>query len=774
MTGMPEAGENLRTPVWRRLYGAARSFVAPATLSLFIAGLAFLGAFEPADNALMDARFRLIDRAPSDTLVVVEIDPQSIRDEGRWPWPRDRYARVVENLQDAGAALIAFDVDFSSASDFNGDAAFAAALARRPGEVVLPVFWQWSTRSGKTRELIKTPPNEKFLTDAVVASVTLTAEKNGVLRRGWRAVADGESHRTTLSGVLAGVPADRRDTFYIDFSIDLDRIERLSFRDVLHGEFPPEAVRGKNIMIGATALELGDEFAAPVLGVTPGVMLHALSYESLAQNRTLTRTHPAIALALAALMLIWLCRNTAEKSAPALALTHATLLALLLAVPVAVQTVFPVSIDTGALLAAQGFSLLYAAGARLRHRAQQIIRHRAATVRFQELTSIVVRDNSDGVIVTDDAGVVELCNDRAKELLHVGGEMSRGAVLAELISDFPVLASGALDAQETVHCEYIAASSGAALEIIASRRLIPTGGVRGREKQTASDLLVYTIRDVSARKRVEQAEREAKEAAIAANTMKTQLISNMSHELRTPLNGVIGFAGIMKNESFGAHTVPEYKEYSANIHDSGARLLALVNNMLNISKLDAGDFEIAMDRARIDEVMETAASRFEAEAEKKGARIKIEVQDGMPDVDIDVSVFNEMLSHLLDNALKFTGEGARIVLRATHAGPEFMLEVEDNGCGAAPELLPRLTEAFFQGDGALNRAHEGAGLGLYIVSKFAALQGGAIEFESEPGKGFAARLRFSDIFSKTTPRGETESPALDDAAAGVRNIQAAG
>ncbi len=168
----------------------------------------------------MDTRFRVQARAPSDTLVIVEIDPKSLQEEEHWPWSRDRYATAIIKLQDAGASLIGFDVDFSSLSDDAGDEAFAAALSRRPGEVILPVFWQWSSRSATGGAMIKTPPNAKFLNDTIVASVTLTSERNGVVRRGWRGVNDGDVYRASIATVLAAEPGDRTETFLIDYSIE--------------------------------------------------------------------------------------------------------------------------------------------------------------------------------------------------------------------------------------------------------------------------------------------------------------------------------------------------------------------------------------------------------------------------------------------------------------------------------------------------------------------------------------------------------------------------
>ncbi len=762
---MAKSGKHYGEGFWPRLLGAAGSFGPPAGLFLILMALAGFGLIEPVNNALMDARFRLIERAPTDTLVLVEIDPESIREEGRWPWPRERYARAVRNLEDAGAALIAFDVDFSSLSDTENDDAFAAALERRPGQVVLPVFWQWSSR-GKDAELIKTPPNEKFLNHSIVASVTLTAEKNGMLRRGWRAIEDEDAYRTSLAGVLAGIPADQHETFYIDFSIDAEEIERLSFHDVLNGNFSPETVSGKNIMIGATALELGDEFAAPVLGVTSGVMLHALSYESLVQGRALERTHPALSILLAALILIWLSRNATQRTVSALAVQHISLFLTLLAVPSGVQAIAPVSFDVGFALAAQILAILYVAGSLLNYRARQIIRQRTASMRVQELAGIVIRDNADGVIVTDGSGAVELCNKRAKELLHIDRKEGQRIDICDLVAGFPSLASQGKGRQKIVQFEFKTPDDSATLEVTANRRIISAQNSKGGGTLSANELVVYTMRDVSARKRIEEAEREAKDSAIAADKMKTQLISNMSHELRTPLNGILGFADILKTEAFGAHAAPEYKEYSQNIHESGQRLLRVVNNMLSIAKLDAGDYELFKGEASIAELFEHVISAFGRETERRNADVTMEIQDGMPDVEIDVAVFKDIMSYLVGNALKFAGEGAQITLRALMAGPDLLIEVEDNGPGVDAAVLPKLTEAFFQADGSLNRAHEGAGLGLYLASRYAALHDGTLGFESAPGKGFVARLRFNGLFEDRPAAGtQTEEAGRKTASA---------
>lgn len=721
-------------------------------MTVVFGALFALRAIEPINTALMDLRFRVIDHAPSDTLVIVEIDPESIRREARWPWPRDRYARAIENLQDAGAELIAFDVDFSSLSDESGDDAFATALSRYPGEIVLPVFWQWSSRTATGGAIARTPPNEKFLKDSVVASVTLVAEKNGVVRRGWRGIQDGDDYRASIAAVLAGADPSATDAFYIDFSIDPEKIQRLSFYDVVNGSFPDEAVRGKNILIGATALELGDEFAAPVMGVTPGVVFHALGYESLFKSRALVRPHTFLPLFMGAVLLAWLSFSGRRWSWLRVAVINLALLAGAIGAPILIQKFFPVSFDSGAIIVAQFISIIYIVAIRFNHHARQILLHRAATAHYQALTSLVVRDNTDGVIVADQSGRIELYNDRARALLGIDVSTIEGVHIRDIAADFPLFEIEACETQgdgddvefSSRQSEYaVPAADEIILEVVA--RCSSKPDVRlNRKSEAPAHVIVYTLRDISARKRIEAAEKEAKDAAVAANAIKSQLIANMSHELRTPLNGVIGFADILKKEAFGPLGVAEYKDYAESIHESGVRLLSVFNDMLHIAKLDSGDFELCTSDVPLDETVESCVFKFEDTAKKQNKTLRMKIANGFG-VELDVSVFREIISHLLSNALKYTSEGGFIMVQADRDGCDLVLEVIDNGCGVCEDYIPKLTQAFYQGDAALNRKFEGAGLGLYVVEKFVELHGGVLSFKSKPGKGFLARVRFSDV-----------------------------
>ncbi len=743
----------LKIRTWRISKNAPR-FAVPAIIFTVICIATLSGFFEARDLALMDMRFRLLERAPSDTLIIVEIDPYSLQEEERWPWPRNRYANAVANLQDAGAGLIAIDVDFSSLSEKAGDAAFAAQLSARPGEVILPVFSQWSSHAGSKRAIIQTPPHTYFLKDAVMASVNLTPERNGIVRRGWRHFGKGADYQATLAATLADAPSMHNEGFYIDYSIDPSKIRRLSFNDVLHSNFPKESVAGKNILIGATALELGDEFASPVRGVVPGVVLHALSYESLRQDRAVMRPHAAVTLTFALVIILCFCRSGRDRRWRAAARLHFAVFTASIVGPTVLQAVVPISFDMAAPIAAQILCIIYVTFRELHERAKHLIRHRLATARSHALTSLVVSSNSDGVIVAAASGAIELCNDRAKELLDIKDEVTPNALITDLAPGFPLcpeirnsgdIGVNATSAALPHYFEFaLERRPNQVLEIVAASA--PYGdGKADDPDRSASHVYVYTVRDISERKRIEAAEKAVKEDAIAANKLKSQLISNISHELRTPLNGVIGFADLMQKESFGPLGVSEYKEFSESIYVSGKRLLSVVNDMLSIAKLDTRDYQLSKEVGQIDEIIEHSIDNFAAQISDRDRQVSIEISEDISALNIDFNVVREMLLHLIANALKFSGDDPRIVIRAMLQINDLVIEVEDNGCGVDPQLLPNLTQAFYQADSALSRQHEGAGLGLYIVEKLVNLHEGSVEFVSSKGAGFTARLRFHNI-----------------------------
>ncbi|MDV3456231.1 EAL domain-containing protein [Sphingomonas sp. HF-S4] len=231
------------------------------------------------DHVLRQVGWSARQHEASGNLHIVEIDARSIRDIDHWPWPRQHYALLVDRLRAAGAASITFDVDFSSPSSPMQDAAFAAALARAGDQVVLPTFSQRIDAGAKGRT--DSLPIAALRAHAALAAVTVLPDRDGFVRRMPVGTITAGEPRPSLSAIAAGIAGSADTDFPIDFAIDPASIPRHSFVDIRDGRFDPAALRGKAVVIGATAVELGDRYAVPNYGVIPGVVIQALAAETL-------------------------------------------------------------------------------------------------------------------------------------------------------------------------------------------------------------------------------------------------------------------------------------------------------------------------------------------------------------------------------------------------------------------------------------------------------------------------------------------------------------
>ncbi|MFA5966661.1 MAG: EAL domain-containing protein [Sphingomonas sp.] len=266
-------------PLLERLQRHWRPF---AVVVAAIIGVA-VGAFDlgkGVERGLQDWRFAVRSHPASGQLVIVEIDAHSIATIDHWPWPRSNHARLIDQLRRAGAATIAFDVDFSSRSNPAEDGALAAALARADGQVILPTFSQ-TAGTGRSENTDSLPP--PYLRDhALLAAVTIQPDRDGTVRSAPFGTITAGLARPSLSAMIAGRAGVVGEQFPIDYGIDPGTIPRLSFVEVRDGHFDVAAVRGKRVLVGATAIELGDRYAIPGHGVVPGVVIQALAAETLA------------------------------------------------------------------------------------------------------------------------------------------------------------------------------------------------------------------------------------------------------------------------------------------------------------------------------------------------------------------------------------------------------------------------------------------------------------------------------------------------------------
>lgn len=253
--------------------------------------------------------------------------------------------------------------------------------------------------------------------------------------------------------------------------------------------------------------------------------------------------------------------------------------------------------------------------------------------------------------------------------------------------------------------------------------------------------LLGVSEDITDRKRAEADILRAREMAEAANRTKSDFLAKLSHELRTPLNSIIGFAQLIEEESFGPPN-DRQRRYVNNVLTSGRQLLDLINDILDLSNVEAGRTELSLVRASPLPLLQESLSRFEPLATASELRLVLDVDQGLPPVLVDVPRFQQILSSLLGNAIKYTGPGGSITLRAAVSparspadAPMIRITVHDTGAGFRPDDLERIFREFEQLDSDNVRSQKGTGLGLALARRLAELHGGRIWAESEFGFG---------------------------------------
>lgn len=231
--------------------------------------------------------------------------------------------------------------------------------------------------------------------------------------------------------------------------------------------------------------------------------------------------------------------------------------------------------------------------------------------------------------------------------------------------------------------------------------------------------------------------------ANAASRAKTEFLANMSHELRTPLNGILGFSEILREQAFGPLGEARYVEYAGDIHQSGKHLLEVINDVLDVSRIEAGQLEPDLSDVRIAEVVRTCLSVTDNRARQSKIAMLTDIPEDLPLLRADERMITQILLNLLSNAIKFTPEGGTVTLAAArdeHGG--FTLRVSDTGIGIAPEHIDLVVRPFGQVDSSLQRKYEGTGLGLFITKSMVELHGARLQILSRVGAGTAVVIRF--------------------------------
>lgn len=281
------------------------------------------------------------------------------------------------------------------------------------------------------------------------------------------------------------------------------------------------------------------------------------------------------------------------------------------------------------------------------------------------------------------------------------------------------------------------------------------------EQATAEAEVVAVMRDVTDRKVQEQALELARTAAEQADASKTRFLATMSHELRTPLNAIIGFSEMIVQEDVLMIDAARRKEYAQLINDSGQHLLGVVNGILDMSKMESGNFEISPEPFAPRPALVNCCDLLALKARENGVDLVTRAAEDLPVMTGDPRAFKQIVLNLVANAVKFTERGGNVIVSASVEGPRLILRVTDTGVGIAADDLKRIGDPFFQAGKTYQRKHEGTGLGLSIVKGLVGLHHGEINVQSKVGEGTTVSVALPLNFTTEAPSNiATLKPAL--------------
>lgn len=822
------------------------------------------GELDAPEFGLMDLRFRMTERPATSGLVLVDIDARSMQELRDWPWPRGYYARILKNLEAAGAASVALDVDFSSPG--KNDAKLAAALSSAKIPLFLAAFQQILPATSGVVQHIYTQPPPDFARSARLATVNVRPDEDGLIRRfevsqQWR-----DGRMSSMAGALAGRGANGDETFFLDYGIDIGTIQRLSFVDILNGDFDREVVAHKNIIIGATAIELRDFLSVPIYRAMAGPLLQVLAYESLVQGRMIERFGGlplvVLLLLLAPLWAGWLDRHNWRKGlAAAFGLTTVGFGSTIL-----LQFYFPISADFVPVAIAIALCYAICVIRQVKRLDLRVLVQNLTIRRKDALVEGVIQHGFDAIFTVDTEGKIQLFNPAAERIFGYRSEDvldSSASILfaasAAIHSDDPnswceafstptetvgrningeefpmniVVSRMPLDAQENfvvvtrditqiklaeedlnrardqLHEAVASIPEGftlfdaedrfvmcndrfrelypdleeilkpgwdradifrvsAELGLMANAVNDPESWVAERiaksqqdnyeeevkradgswvkinERRTRDGSVVGIHSDITVPKKREEDLLAAKIQAESSNRAKSEFLAMMSHELRTPLNAVLGFSDIMRQEMLGPIGNDQYLDYLNDIHGGANHLLEIINDILDIAKVEAAEMVLEEDVWNLREVIEFCERAIAPNAEKGEVALTVDMPETLPRIRADFRKCRQVMLNLMSNAVKFTPTGGKVQVTAgmlDDGGLE--IRVTDTGIGIAEADIAKALEPFGQVDSELSRKYEGTGLGLPLVKALTELHGGEFLLDSEAGVGTTVSVRF--------------------------------
>ena len=367
---------------------------------------------------------------------------------------------------------------------------------------------------------------------------------------------------------------------------------------------------------------------------------------------------------------------------------------------------------------------------------------------LQAIDDLVTWHDRNGHVLKASAAAAKLAGVPAPSLI------GRGLLSRVHVSDRPAFLKAVSDAAVSVepvvvqfrlHTGWIEDGPGSGEGGPQARRIIwaETRAHRIESSDAADDgyAVVAVTRDITEHKRRADELDRAREHAERADLSKSCFLATVSHELRTPLNAIIGFSEVLSTDNVTMLDGERRREYAQIVHHSGLHLLAVVNTLLDMSKIEQGKFEFLADPFNPRTVVESCCDLLQLKAEQAGIRLLRDIPEDLPELVADARACKQILINLLSNAVKFTPKGGRISVIVRREGARLAFTIADTGIGIAESDLPRLGEPFFQAGSGYSRAHDGTGLGLSVVRGLVGLHGGDLSLESAVGEGTSVTVR---------------------------------
>lgn len=700
-------------------------------LSLWAAGL--LGTME---NTLLKYRYLLTPGEASGQIVLVQIDRASIDKIGVWPWPRRHHALLLERLRSAEASGVFFDIDFSALSSSQDDLILRRAFERAGQMVHLAVFSDTSQERGS---YIDIGPNAETLSAINPVSVNMQAQADGKI---WKAFSDRNWRGRPIPSMFEALATvvDAPNPFWIDYGIDVETVPALSFADVAIGNFDPATIRGKRVIIGATAIELGDTFASPTGQILPGAMIQILAAESLIQGRALQQTAhlaPTLLVVLGSAATLLLIQRMRWQFAVTGSLG---ILAGSFLLSVAIQRETQLIVDIAPAFVAVPISIVAGFVDKSDYLDWRLLLESVKLHRANALMSNVTRSMRDGLLTLNTDGSVETANIAALRMFGLRETDLQHQSIARFCIWPRLASSGAIDS----------ALQFAARRDISTRVICRShDGTQFYGEVSVSQLptelptrWIVVIRDatekVGADRQARRRERDLKALKIKAELAtraKTEFVATMSHELRTPLNAMIGCATIMHSEQLG-ELGDAYRGFASEIVQGGARLERLLSHILEYANAEMD--LVNLDCVECDAValVREAIALQAKRANVAGVAVSFEGADFCEKIVADYVAIQKAVGNILANAIRFNKRGGWVNLSvAQRPTDQIEITIEDNGIGIAQDQINFCFEPFYQVDQTDRRGLDGAGLGLTVAERFVQLHGGVISLGSELGIG---------------------------------------